>query len=85
MTPYAFFALHVDPNGRQLSTLEVSPPPTGSELWKPHCSAGAKVASVSAPVSEEAIDGAAIYLADAVSGLGLLPWDVALTFGVRLP
>lgn len=81
--PYAFFALHVDESGRQLSTIEVSPAPTGSELWRPHVRRGAPGASVSAPVSAEAIDMAAYYLADAVVALELLPWDVALTFGVR--
>jgi hypothetical protein len=34
-------------------------------------------------VSAEAIDGATFYLADAVAGFDLLPWDVAFTFGVR--
>ncbi|MDH2415295.1 hypothetical protein [Nocardioides sp. CER19] len=81
--PYAFFALHVDEEGRQLSTVEVSPVPQGSELWRPHVRGGAPGVSVSAPVSAEAIDGATFYLADAVSGLDLLPWDVAFTFGVR--
>lgn len=81
--PYAFFALHVDESGRQLSTVEVSPPPRGSELWQAHLRPGAAGASVSAPVSAEAIDGATFYLADAVAGFDLLPWDVAFTFGVR--
>lgn len=83
MEPYAFFALHVDEDGRQLSTVEVAPPPRGSELWQPHVRVGAPGASVSAPVSAEAIDGATFYLADAVAGFDLLPWDVAFTFGVR--
>jgi hypothetical protein len=81
--PYAFFALHVDDDGRQLSTVEVAPVPRGSELWRPHARRGAPGASVSAPVSAEAIDAATFYLADAVSGQELLPWDVAFTFGVR--
>lgn len=81
--PYAFFALHVDDDGRQLSTVEVSPVPRGSELWQPHARAGAPGASVSAPVSAEAIDGATFYVAEAIAGFDLLPWDVALTFGVR--
>jgi hypothetical protein len=81
--PYAFFALHVDEQGRQLSTVEVAPAPRGSELWQPHVRPGAPGASVSAPVSAEAIDGATFYLADAVAGFDLLPWDVAFTFGVR--
>jgi hypothetical protein len=81
--PYAFFALHVDDDGRQLSTVEVAPAPKGSELWRPHVRRGAPGASVSAPVSAEAIDAATFYLAEAVSGLELLPWDVAFTFGVR--
>lgn len=83
LEPYAFFALHVDGDGRQLSTVEVSPVPRGSELWQPHIQPGAPGAVVSAPVSAEAIDGATFYLAEAVSGLELLPWDVAFTFGVR--
>jgi hypothetical protein len=81
--PYAFFALHVDDDGRQLSTVEVAPVPRDSELWQPHIHPGAPGASVSAPVSAEAIDGATFYLADAVAGQDLLPWDVAFTFGVR--
>ena len=81
--PYAFFALHVDEDGAQLSTVEVAPPPRDSELWRPHVRRGAPGASVSAPVSAEAIDAATFYLAEAVSGLELLPWDVAFTFGVR--
>jgi hypothetical protein len=81
--PYAFFALHVDEEGRQLSTVEVAPAPRGSELWGPHLRPGAPGASISAPVSAEAIDGATFYLADAVAGFDLLPWDVAFTFGVR--
>src|SRR3954471_9414788 len=81
--PYAFFALHVDEDGRQLSTVEVAPAPGGSELWQPHLHSGAPGASVSAPVSAESIDGATFYLADAVAGFDLLPWDVAFTFGVR--
>ena len=81
--PYAFFALHVDESGRQLSTVEVAPPPRGSELWQPHIRRGAPGVSVSAPVSAEAIDAATFYLADAVAGLELLPWDVTFTFGVR--
>jgi hypothetical protein len=81
--PYAFFALHVDDAGRQLSTVEVAPPPRGSTLWDPHLRPGAQGASVSAPVSAEAIDAATFYLTDAVAGLELLPWDVAFTFGVR--
>ena len=81
--PYAFFALHVGEDGRQLSTVEVAPVPRGSELWQPHSRPGAPGASVSAPVSAEAIDGATFYLADAVAGFDLLPWDVAFTFGVR--
>lgn len=83
--PYAFFALHVDDDGQQLSTVEVSPPPRDSELWQPHLRPGAPGASVSAPVSADAIDGATFYLADAVAGFDLLPWDVAFTFGVRAP
>jgi hypothetical protein len=82
LEPYAFFALHVDDADRQLSTIEVAPVPA-SELWRPHVQRGAPGASISAPVSAEAIDIAALYLADAVAGLELLPWDVAFTFGVR--
>jgi hypothetical protein len=82
MEPYAFFALHVDDADRQLSTVEVAPVPA-SELWKPHVRRGAPGVSISAPVSAEAIDIAPLYLADAVAGLELLPWDVAFTFGVR--
>jgi hypothetical protein len=82
LEPYAFFALHVDDSGRQLSTVEVAPPPKNSELWEPHLRPGAG-ATVSAPVSAEAFDGATFYLADAVAGFDLLPWDVAFTFGVR--
>lgn len=81
MEPYAFFALHVDEHDRRLSTIEVSPAPRRSELWQTR--PGQPVAVASAPVSQEAIDMAPYYLADAVAGLDLLPWDVALTFGVR--
>jgi hypothetical protein len=81
--PFAFFALHVDDDGSRLSTVEAAPVPRGSELWQPHVRPGADGVSVSAPVSAEAIDGATFYLADAVAGFDLLPWDVAFTFGVR--
>lgn len=83
MEPYAFFALHVDDHGRQLSTIEVSPVPKGSQLWEPHARPGSSGASISAPVSDEAIDMAAYYLAEGVVGQELFPWDVAFTFGVR--
>ncbi|UDY24664.1 hypothetical protein [Nocardioides sp. Kera G14] len=83
LVPYAFFALHVAEDGTQLSTVEVSPPPSGSELWSTHLTPGEEVVSLSAPVSAEAIDMAPYYLADAVPGWGILPWDIALTFGVR--
>lgn len=83
MAPYAFFALHVDDDAARLSTVEVSPPPAGSQLWAPHLTPGEDVVSLSAPVSEESLDMAPYYLADAVPGWGILPWDIALTFGVR--
>lgn len=83
MEPYAFFALHVDDQDRQLSTIEVAPVPKGSQLWEPHARPGTNGASISAPVSEEAIDMAAYYLAEGVVGNDLFPWDVAFTFGVR--
>jgi len=81
--PYAFFALHVDEDDQQLSTVEVSPPPAQSDLWAEHLTPGEDVVSLSAPVTAEALDMAPYYLADAVPGWGILPWDVALTFGVR--
>ncbi|WP_300680297.1 hypothetical protein [Nocardioides sp.] len=81
--PYAFFALHVDEEGRQLSTVEVCPPPAQSDLWSEHLTPGSDVVSISAPASAGALDMAPYYLADAVPGWGILPWDIALTFGVR--
>ena len=81
--PFVFFALHVDEQGNQLSTIEASPAPQGSKLWEPHIRPGVQAVAVNAPVSQEAIDMAAYYLADAVVGMQLLPWDVAFTFGVR--
>ena len=81
--PYAFFALHVDEDGQQRSTVEVSPPPERSDLWAQHATPGEDVVSLSAPVSAEALDMAPYYLADAVPGWGILPWDIALTFGIR--
>lgn len=81
--PYAFFALHVGDEGDRLSTVEVAPVPRSSELWQPHVRRGAPGVSVSAPVTAQAIDMAPYYLADAVAGLQLLPWDVTFTFGVR--
>jgi hypothetical protein len=81
--PYALFALHVDDDGAQLSSLECSPGNRSSRLWAPHMVPGHEDVTVRAPVSRAAIDNAPFYLADAVAGWGTLPWDVTFTFGLR--
>ncbi len=70
----------INDDGVDRLILETVPAPTGSEVWPP--SDDPKGQTISAPASDEAIEGVGTLAIDAVHRWGLAPWDVTITYVV---
>lgn len=79
--PFCLFAVIADEESGSVSVIETAPDPTGSEIWDPHIVPGRESQSLSAPASPETIDVAPYLMIEAISGWGVEPWDLSLTFG----
>lgn len=64
-------------------SVQTSPPPHDSDMWRPHIVPGQPSVSVSAPADEHTVGVAPLLMMEAISRWGLAPWDLALTFGRR--
>jgi len=78
--PYCLFALDKTAAEGPLSSLEASPPPAGSEHWRPHIQPGAPGVTMSAPANDGTLTVAPMLMVDAVATWERAPWDLALTF-----
>lgn len=81
--PYCLFVAIMDDDGAAFGVIETAPAPHGSKIWPPHIEVGAPGATLRAPLKEGSVGVAAGIMIDAIATWGLMPWDLALTFGVR--
>lgn len=77
--PFCHFMVD-DVDGRRVSVIETSPPPTGSGFWRPHLSASGECATLVAPATRNALGLAPAVMVEAIATWGLRPWDLAFTF-----
>lgn len=74
--PFCLFA--IVPDDDNVSVIETSPDPYGSEIWRPYLVGDGESVTLSAPVEK-----APSAMLEAIGTWHLAPWDLALTFGTR--
>jgi len=73
--PFALFTLD---DGKIV--VEARPAPRGSAVWDKLLKPGQTAGLVSAPMSEEGLRAASVFLAEAARTWGVTPWDLTLTY-----